>query len=1033
MKNSVIELRITESPILGYFKWLMAVIFVFLFAMQTFAGDTGKITGTVRDGKGDPLPGANIIIEGTNMGAAADLNGHYTILYINPGVYTVRASMIGYQTVVEKNIEIHADRTIFLDFKLKEATVNMDEVVVTAKHHAVKIDVSSTQFSFNQSEAEALPVSSIQSVLSLQPGVSISGDNINVRGGGSDQVNVLLNGLSLKDNLFNRPYMALNMTDIAQIQVITSGFNAEYGNIRSGLVKVITKEGGSRFHIAVDYKILPYKQKYFGPNIFSPNYRTNIIYASPMSMDSAQLSRTYPYETTHYNFYGWPSQVKSLLSDADPSNDLTPKQAEELWKWQYRGLPQVKKPDQYLDGTISGPFPLALLPGSFGNLFNNTTFVLSHRYTDQMAPQPSIRNYYYNRNTQLQITNKDIQGLKVVLTGLWGYEYGIGSANYNSNLDVSQYGSNPYSNATDTQADLYTTLFGVKATHFLSKDTYYEVQLSYMKRQYYLNHGPLRDSTNIYTIPADWYVLPNSLSVKGYWDYQTGQYINQPKTFTAGDSLWVPARQENESPWGWIEPGPAYVSIDGRTNLDASIGAQDFSYEKQWNLKFDLASQINHENLVKTGLSFNYDGFHRRFYNIHYGNDGQKIFYDDYPMVGAFYVQDQYERKGLIANVGVRVDYYNSNAQTLSPDNIFSPYFGQDYNFYSVLDSIPKGPSNKYILVSPRIGVSFPTSVSSKIYFNYGHFYSSAPSQYVYGYVNSNSGNLDIKGNPNLKPPETISYEVGYEQAVSQEYLLHLALYYKDVANQIGALSVVNGDGSVSYVTYQNSNFESIIGLDLRISKSFGDFFTGWIQTEFFGSSSGFLGFQTLFPAGSSIQSQFYTPVNPAKFLWNWTPSFLANINIHTPMDWGPKILGSNLLGGWNLNLIQSWSEGAPFTWNPQNDPTIIDNLRMVNNYRTDIKIGKRVEFSSDIAATFYLDVRNLFPRKVFNPGALYGPSNDPDSEQYKYYNSLIPGQDKVGDYKSAHIQYPRSTPGYTLFYDPNGIQQIYFGMRLEM
>ena len=1016
--------------------WIMSVVpilCVLLISIQVLAGDTGKITGTVKDGHGQPLPGVNIVLMGTTMGAATDMDGHFTILYINPGVYKVRASMIGYQTVIEKDIEVHADRTVFLNIKMKESSVNMKAVVVTAKHKVVKVDVSSTQFSFSQKEAEVMPVNTIQNVLSLQPGVSINGDNISVRGGGSDQVNVLLNGISLKDNLFNRPYMALNMTDVAQIQVITSGFNAEYGNIRSGLIKVITKEGGEQYHVSVDYKILPYKQKYFGPNIFSPGYRKNIIYASSMSMDSTQLANTFPYETSHYNFYGWPSQVQTLLSDRDSTNDLTPKQAQELWKWQYRGLPQPHKPDQYFDGTVSGPLPLSFIPGSVGQIFNKTTFVLSHRYTDQMSPLPSVRNYYYNRNTQLQLTNKDIDGLKLTFTGLWGYEYGIGSAGYNTNLDVLRNGSNPYTNAVDTKADLYTKLFGLKATHFVTQNSYYEVHLSHMHRQYDLNHGPLRDSTDIYTIPADWFVLPYNLAVQGYWDSKTGHYINQPKNFNKGDSLWVPAHPENETPWGWTPPGVDRTSIDGRSNVNASNGAQDFSYENQWNFKFDYASQVNHQNLIKSGVSFDYDGFHRRFHSLHYGNDGQNIIYDAYPIRAAFYAQDQYERKGLIANVGVRFDYYDPHAQILSPNNPFSPYFGDNYNFYTALDSIPKGSSKTFLMVSPRIGVSFPISVTSKIYFNYGHFYSVAPSQYAFGYVNSSSGNLDTKGNPNLKPPETISYEVGYEQAIAEQYLVHIALYYKDVSDQAGALSVVNGDGSVSYVTYQNSNFQSIIGMDLRLTKSYGQFLSGWIQTEFFGSNSGFLGFQTIFPANSSIQSQFYTPVNPGKFLWNWTPSFLANINFHTPMDWGPRLLGTKLLGGWNINVIQSWSEGAPFTWNPHNNPTIVDNFRMVNNYRTDVKIGKRIQFSDNIAATLYLDIRNLFTRKVLNPGALYGPSNNPNSQQYQYYDSLIPGKDKVGDYKAAHIKYPRSTPGYTVFYDPNGIQQIYFGVRLEL
>ncbi len=1017
-------------------RWLLSctlLLFLILFPGKTFAGDTGKISGKVKSDSGEPLPGANVILVGTSMGAAADLNGNFDILHIRPGTYNVRVSMIGYETVLEKDVEVSADRTIFLNFTLRKTEVKEKEIVVTARREVIKADVSSTQYSFGQKEAEVLPVNTIQDVLNYQLGVSVSGDDISIRGGSSDQINFLLNGLSLSDEMFNRPYMALNMTDVSQIQIITSGFNAEYGDIRSGLVKVITKEGSDQFHASFDYKILPYEQKYNGPDILGPNSLYNLIYASPISMDSAAVVNTFPYESNQYGFYGWPVESKTLLTDKDSTNDLTPKQVLELWKWQYRGLPVRHEPDQYLDGTISGPFPFRFIPFGIGNIFDKTTFVLSHRYSYVMFPTPSVRDHYYDRNTQLQFTNKDIQNININLTALWGYEYGIGSADIQGDLDVLRGGGSPYTNADVPTADLYTTLYGLKVTHFLTPVTYYEAQLSYMNRRYYLEHGPARDTSSIFEVPSDWYVLPSNLTVPGYWDNNTGHYVTQNKTFMKGDSLWVPPHWYDESPYGWVVPGPETNSIDGRSNLDVSNGNVDVSSGSSWHFKFDLSSQIDHENLIKTGVELDYDVFHRRYYSIRWMQGTQKILYDDYPQRGAFYVQDKYERQGLIANVGVRVDYFNPNALILSPSDPFSPYFTNVINFYTTLDSIPKGPSKKFLKISPRLGVSFPISISSKIYFNYGHFYSLAPSQYMFGYLNSPNGRVEQINNPSLDLPETISYEVGYEQALADQYLMHLSFYYKDVTNQPGQIQYINGSGTISYRSYSNTNYEDILGLELRIEKNYGDFFSGWIQTQFYGSNSGYIGMSTIFPANSNILNQFYTPQYAGKFLWNWTPSFLANIDIHTPMDWGPEIFGSKLLGGWRFNIIQSWSEGAPYTWNPLNDPRIINNLRWVNNYDTDIKFSKSIEFSKNSTATLYLDIRNLFTRKVLSPGALYGPGDDPISEQYQYFNSLIQGQDRVGDYKAAHIKYPRNTPGRTIFSDPNGIQTIYFGIRFNI
>ena len=73
-------------------------ICILMITGTVYPGTTGKIAGQVHDSQtGEPLPGANIIIEGTHWGTAADLNGNYVILNIRPGSYTLKISMMGYK------------------------------------------------------------------------------------------------------------------------------------------------------------------------------------------------------------------------------------------------------------------------------------------------------------------------------------------------------------------------------------------------------------------------------------------------------------------------------------------------------------------------------------------------------------------------------------------------------------------------------------------------------------------------------------------------------------------------------------------------------------------------------------------------------------------------------------------------------------------------------------------------------------------------------------------------------------------------
>ena len=81
------------------------------------AATTGKINGTVRDAQtGEPLAGANIILEGTSLGAAADLDGDYYIINVPPGAYTLKVTMIGYKTTTQTSVNVSVDRTFTADF-----------------------------------------------------------------------------------------------------------------------------------------------------------------------------------------------------------------------------------------------------------------------------------------------------------------------------------------------------------------------------------------------------------------------------------------------------------------------------------------------------------------------------------------------------------------------------------------------------------------------------------------------------------------------------------------------------------------------------------------------------------------------------------------------------------------------------------------------------------------------------------------------------------------------------------------------------
>ena len=123
---------------------LQKVLIICCAVLQTvFAGTTGKLTGaiTIKD-TGEPLVGANILIEGTGLGAATDLGGKYFILQVPPGKYSVRFTMIGFQDLVMSNVRVQVDLTTRLDGALAEKVIGMDEVVVQASRPMIQPDVT---------------------------------------------------------------------------------------------------------------------------------------------------------------------------------------------------------------------------------------------------------------------------------------------------------------------------------------------------------------------------------------------------------------------------------------------------------------------------------------------------------------------------------------------------------------------------------------------------------------------------------------------------------------------------------------------------------------------------------------------------------------------------------------------------------------------------------------------------------------------------------------------------------------------------
>lgn len=249
-----------------------SVFFIVLFSSTLFAGTTGKLSGRVLSlSDNQPIIGANIILEGTSLGAATDADGYYLVNNIPPGLYTVTVSAIGYQKQQFLKVKINVDFTTKLDVKLSDETLSLDAIIVEAKAPLIREDLTSSQTTIDAQQIESLPVESVGQLLTLQAGVTTGvGGDIHIRGGRSNEIAYTVNGVSIANPFDNSTTIEIATNAIQELSVISGTFNAEYGNAMSGIVNTVTKEGTANLSGEVSF----YTGDYFSQrsNIF-PNIK----------------------------------------------------------------------------------------------------------------------------------------------------------------------------------------------------------------------------------------------------------------------------------------------------------------------------------------------------------------------------------------------------------------------------------------------------------------------------------------------------------------------------------------------------------------------------------------------------------------------------------------------------------------------------------------------------------------------------------------------------------------------------------------
>ncbi|MCP4571517.1 MAG: TonB-dependent receptor [bacterium] len=262
-------------------------------AQATQPMEPATIKGRIFDDEsGESMPYTNVFISGTNLGTMAFTDGFYILRGLRPGTYTVKASYISYG-VGSETVTLGPGEVVDLDFHLEVQAIMVEPLEIAAERALVEVDRTGSAHFLSAREMEAMPLDQVVDMIAQQPGVTLQDNEIHIRGGRADDTMFVVDGMNVNDPLAGGGYgYQIDPSIINEIEVLTGGFNAEYGQAVSGVVKVSTKEGNDRVEGKASFK-----RDY----IFNPvpknderGWRDLTKYTEPQNIDIVKMSMSGP-------------------------------------------------------------------------------------------------------------------------------------------------------------------------------------------------------------------------------------------------------------------------------------------------------------------------------------------------------------------------------------------------------------------------------------------------------------------------------------------------------------------------------------------------------------------------------------------------------------------------------------------------------------------------------------------------------------------------------------------------------------------
>jgi outer membrane receptor protein involved in Fe transport len=503
--------------------------------------------------------------------------------------------------------------------------------------------------------------------------------------------------------------------------------------------------------------------------------------------------------------------------------------------------------------------------------------------------------------------------------------------------------------------------------------------------------------------------LPDALSIQRSYSISHG--LDWTQTLGASTFLDLSLRQNIFSYKDYLYEDPYDTRYDEPLQLNNSGTNGDFFYQgvqtnhyvQETNailFKGSVVSQLNAENQMKTGVELSLP-------EVRFGNDmhftygeGTLVRHIDeppdypspvtrYPVMGAGYIQDQFENKNLIVRYGLRLDYFDAKATI--PSDLANPA-------NAIAGAPPSQPQDTTVKTSfsPRLGVAYPIEDKAAIHFAYGHFTQFpsvgtifANSDYdILARLQAGTVSYGLIGNPDVKPEKTVQYEIGYKQILTPGLGFDLTLFYKDVRDLLGVEFIATYTGA-EYARLTNVDFGSITGLTLALDyRQVGPLRLALDYTlqRALGNASN--------PSETANRAAAGEDPRPRLVPFNWDQTHTLNLTATL-----------NKPGKYSVSAVTKFASGQRYT--PQTEQAFGFGAATNSGHKPSaIVVDLRAEWILDPGSRggLFLRVFNLFDTRYFN-GPVYATTGSPYYARFPSPGELVTLQDPTRLYQPRRLE----------------------------